>query len=61
MAAFVVLTMFLRQRGSSESKKLRGREPVDADPRRAKNNVPPGLSDREGGSCASTSTPYPWP
>jgi hypothetical protein len=41
MAAFVVLTMFLRQRGSSESKKLRGREPVDADPRRAKSNRSP--------------------
>ena len=41
MAAFVVLTMFLRQRGSSESKKLSGRGPVDADPRRAKNNRSP--------------------
>jgi hypothetical protein len=33
MAIFVVLTKYLRQRGSSESKKLRGPAPVDADPR----------------------------
>ena len=35
MAAYVLLTVFLRQKGSSESKKLREREDVDADPRRS--------------------------
>ena len=35
MASFVWLTTFLRQKGSPESKKLSGREDVDADPRRA--------------------------
>jgi uncharacterized protein DUF6766 len=35
MAAFVVFTIFLRQKGSSESKKLRGENEVDEDPRRA--------------------------
>jgi hypothetical protein len=33
MGMYVVLTIFLRQKGSSESKKLEGEEPVDADPR----------------------------
>lgn len=33
MAAFVLLTILLRQKGSPESKKLDGEEPVDADPR----------------------------
>jgi hypothetical protein len=32
MGGFVVLTIFLRQRGSPESKKLEGDEAVDADP-----------------------------
>jgi hypothetical protein len=42
MAVFVVLTRFLRQQGSSESKSLEGPDEVDADPRRArfKRNVP---------------------
>ncbi|HEY0069602.1 MAG TPA: DUF6766 family protein [Chloroflexia bacterium] len=44
MATYVVLTIFLRQKGSSESKKLEGKEPVDADPRdekeRKKKDVP---------------------
>jgi hypothetical protein len=34
MAAFVVLTVMLRQKGSPESKKLVGEEEVDEDPRR---------------------------
>lgn len=34
MAAYVLLTIFLRQKGSPESKKLQGEEPVDADPRK---------------------------
>jgi hypothetical protein len=33
MAIFVWLTAFLRQKGSPESKKLEGKEDVDADPR----------------------------
>jgi hypothetical protein len=42
MSAFVVFTVFLRQRGSPESKKLVGREAVDKDPDRARHgkNVP---------------------
>jgi len=33
MAGYVLLTVWLRQKGSSESKKLDAEEPVDADPR----------------------------
>lgn len=33
MWAFVVLTIFLHQKGSADSKRLRGREPVDTKPR----------------------------
>jgi hypothetical protein len=42
MAGYVFLTVWLRQKGSSESKKLDGEEAVDADPRldRTKPNVP---------------------
>ncbi len=42
MAAYVLLTVFLFQRGSSESKKIGEPEPVDRDPRRFRNkpNVP---------------------
>ena len=35
MAAYILLTAFLRQRGAPESKKLDAEEPVDADPRRS--------------------------
>jgi hypothetical protein len=35
MAAYILLTVFLRQRGAPESKKLDAEEPVDADPRRS--------------------------
>jgi hypothetical protein len=35
MAAYILLTVFLRQRGAPESKKLDAAEPVDADPRRS--------------------------
>ena len=35
MGAFIVLTRLFRQKGSPESKKLEGEEPVDADPRKA--------------------------
>src|SRR6188508_964500 len=37
MALFVVLTIFLRQKGSSESKKIDEEEPVDEEPSPAKN------------------------
>jgi hypothetical protein len=37
MSAYVVLTIFLRQKGSAESKKLEGAEAVDASPRSSKN------------------------
>jgi hypothetical protein len=35
MGAYVLLTIFLRQKGSPESKKLEGEEPVDREPRRS--------------------------
>jgi hypothetical protein len=37
MFAFVVLTIFLFQKGSAESKKLDEEEPVDRDPRKSRN------------------------
>jgi Domain of unknown function (DUF6766) len=42
MGLFVVLTIFLRQKGSSESKKLSGRQEADEDPRTQRHapNVP---------------------
>jgi len=42
MAAYVLFTVFLRQKGSAESKSLSGEEPVDRDPRldRDKRDVP---------------------
>ena len=49
MAAFVVLTSFLRQKGSPESKKLDGKEPVDADPRRARRKKDAPWPVRRGG------------
>lgn len=36
MALYVVLTIYLRQEGSSESKKLDGKEPVDREPKSSK-------------------------
>jgi hypothetical protein len=42
MASYIVLTIWLREKGSSESKKISGTEPVDKDPResRAGKRVP---------------------
>src|SRR6476660_5913121 len=37
MALYVVLTIYLRQEGSSESKKLDGKEEVDREPKASKN------------------------
>ena len=49
MAAYVVLTVGLRQKGSAESKKLRGKEKVDADPRLAKDKENAPWPVRRGG------------
>lgn len=38
MGVFVILTKFLRQKGSSESKKLEGKEEVDEDPHEKKDD-----------------------
>jgi hypothetical protein len=38
MGLFVILTKYLRQKGSSESKKLEGKEEVDEDPREKKDD-----------------------
>jgi hypothetical protein len=49
MAAYVFLTVFLRQKGSSESKKVEGKEEVDADPREERNNPRAPWPVRRGG------------
>ena len=49
MAAYVVLTVGLRQKGSAESKKLEGKEKVDADPRRVKDKENAPWPVRRGG------------
>ena len=46
---YVLLTVFLRQKGSSESKALDEPEPVDADPRKAKNKNNTPWPVRQGG------------
>lgn len=49
MGVFVFLTVFLRQKGSAESKKLTGTEEVDRDPRRSTHkNIAPGPVRRGG-------------
>ena len=49
MFLFVVLTAFLYQKGSAESKKLDEEEEVDRDPRRSKNNPEAPWPVRRGG------------
>jgi hypothetical protein len=49
MAAYVVLTALLYQRGSAESKKPGGKEAVDRDPRQAKNKKDAPWPVRRGG------------
>lgn len=49
MAAYVVLTIFLRQKGSAESKSLSGEESVDRDPRLDKLQPDVPLPVRYGG------------
>lgn len=49
MAGYVLLTVWLRQKGSSESKKLEGEEPVDADPRSERDKPRAPWPVRKGG------------
>ena len=49
MFAFVVLTAFLFQKGSAESKKLDEKEPVDRDPRKSRNKKEAPWPVRKGG------------
>jgi Domain of unknown function (DUF6766) len=49
MAAYVLLTVFLRQKGSAESKAFSGDEPVDRDPRLDRNKPDAPLPVRRGG------------
>lgn len=49
MGFYVILTVFLRQKGSSESKKLTGREKVDEDPRKSRNEPKAPGPVRRGG------------
>ena len=49
MAAYVVFTIGLRQKGSAESKKLTGKEKVDADPRLSRNKEGAPWPVRRGG------------
>jgi hypothetical protein len=50
MSAFVVLTVFLRQKGSPESRKLGGKERYDEDPRNAKRGKRVPLPVKRGGA-----------
>jgi hypothetical protein len=49
MSSFVLFTVFLRQRGSPESKKLVGHEPQDKDPNRARHGKHVPWPVRRGG------------
>ncbi|HYG81329.1 MAG TPA: DUF6766 family protein [Pyrinomonadaceae bacterium] len=49
MGWYVLLTVFLFQKGSSESKKLDEKEPVDRDPRKSKNKKDAPWPVRKGG------------
>jgi hypothetical protein len=49
MGIFVVLTKFLRQKGSSESKKLDGKDEVDEDPRKHRDDPNAPWPVRRGG------------
>jgi hypothetical protein len=49
MALFVMLTKFLRQKGSSESKPLDGKEAVDEDPRQRRHDARAPWPVRRGG------------
>jgi hypothetical protein len=49
MASYVVLTVWLRQKGSSESKSLSGTETVDRNPRESRTNPNSPVPVRRGG------------
>jgi hypothetical protein len=49
MGSYVVLTIFLRQRGSAESKPMEGQEAVDEDPRRSREDPNAPWPVRRGG------------
>ena len=49
MGSYVLLTVALRQRGSSESKKLEGEDPVDEDPANHRNDPDAPWPVRRGG------------
>lgn len=49
MFGFVILTTFLFQKGSAESKKLDEKEPVDRDPRKSRNKKEAPWPVRKGG------------
>ena len=49
MGLYVLLTVFLRQKGSSESKQPEGEEPVDADPRKSRHDPNAPWPVRQGG------------
>ena len=49
MGLYVLLTVFLRQKGSSESKQPEGEEPVDADPRKSRHDPNAPGPVRHGG------------
>jgi hypothetical protein len=49
MAAYVLFTVFLRQKGSAESKPFSGNEPVDRDPRLDRNKPDAPFPVRRGG------------
>lgn len=49
MAAFVIFTIFLRQKGSAESKDPEGEEEVDRDPRKSKTKSDAPWPVRKGG------------
>jgi len=49
LGAYVLLTVFLRQKRSPESKKLAGEEAVDADPARSRTNPQAPWPVRRGG------------
>lgn len=48
MFSYVILTVFLVQKGSAESKKLEGEEPVDQEPRKSKSKDAPWAVRRGG-------------
>jgi hypothetical protein len=48
MGAFVVLTVFLKQKGSAESKRIRGEESVDQEPKHSKSKNAPWAVRRGG-------------